>query len=131
MKKIILPEIVAMGIYNSQVVFKNKTVTPNRKTTMFEIELPIGNGGISYIDNTSHRICENVIICATPGQMRHTRLPFKCYYIHMIINEGQIFDILSSLPNYIEITALLLVKRYQQCGVVKLEMRVKRRILIN
>ena len=104
MKKIILPEIVAMGIYNSQVVFKNKSVSPNRKTTKFEIELPIGNGGISYIDNTSHQICENVIICAKPGQIRHTRFPFKCYYIHMIVNEGQIFEVLSSLPNYIEIS---------------------------
>lgn len=104
MKKIALPEIVASGIYNSQVVFKTENVSPNRKTTMFEIELPIGNSGISYMDNTSHRICENVIICAKPGQMRHTRFPFKCYYIHMIVNEGQIFDILSSLPNYIEIS---------------------------
>ena len=103
MKKIILPEIVAMGIYNSQVVFKNKTVTPNRKTTMFEIELPLGDGGTSYIDNTSHTISENVIICAKPGQIRHTKLPFKCHYVHMMVGEGQIFDILSSLPNYIDI----------------------------
>ena len=71
---------------------------------MFEIELPFGDGGVSYIDDSSHQICENVIICAKPGQIRHTRLPFKCYYIHMIVNEGQIFDILSSMPNYIEIS---------------------------
>ena len=104
MKKIALPEIVAMGIYNAQVVFKNRSISPNRKTTMFEIELPISIGGVSYMDDTSHPITENVIICAKPGQTRHTRLPFKCYYIHMIINEGQIFDVLSSLPNYIEIS---------------------------
>ena len=96
MKKIDLPEIVAMGIYNSQIVFKNKSISPKRKTTMFEIELPLNNGGISYINDTSHSIAENVVICAKPGQIRHTRLPFKCYYIHMIVNEGQIFDVLSS-----------------------------------
>ena len=104
MKKIDLPEIVAMGIYNSQVVFKNKSISPNRKTTIFEIELPINEGGVSYIDNTSHSISENVIICAKPGQIRHTKFPFKCYYIHMIVNEGQIFEVLSSLPNYIELS---------------------------
>lgn len=111
MKKIVLPEIVAVGIYNSQVVFKSKKVSPNRKTTMFEIELPIGNRGISYIDSTSHPISENVVICAKPGQLRHTYLPFKCYYIHMIVEEGQIYDVLSTLPNYIEITDVSKLKR--------------------
>ncbi len=103
MKNIVLPELVSIGIYNAQVVFKNKTVSPNRKTTMFELELPLGDGGISYIDDSSHRICENVVICAKPGQLRHTKLPFKCYYVHMIVGEGQLFDCLSSLPNYIDI----------------------------
>ena len=104
MKKITLPEIVATGIYNAQVVFKNIKITPNRKTTMFEIELPIGSGGISFIDDTSFSVSENVVICAKPGQVRHTCLPFKCYYIHMIAEECPLFDVLSTLPNYIEIT---------------------------
>lgn len=103
MKKILLPEVVAVGIYNAQVVFKNKKISPNRKTTMFEIELPLNRGGISFIDDTSHQISENTIICVKPGQTRHTYLPFKCYYIHMIVDGGQIFDTLSTLPNYIEI----------------------------
>ncbi len=101
MKEIILPKIVAIGMYNAQLAFKNRTISPNRKTTMFEIELPVEAGGISYMDDTSHPITEHVVICAKPGQLRHTRLPFKCYYIHMIVNEGQLCDMLSSLPNYI------------------------------
>ena len=104
MKDIILPQIVSVGIYNAQIAIKNKLVSNNRKTTMFEIELPISDGGTSYIDNTSHTISENIIICAKPGQMRHTKLPFMCYYIHMIINDGPLFDILSSLPNYIDLS---------------------------
>ena len=95
MKNIILPDIVAAGIYNAQIVHKNKTVTPIRKTTMFEIEMPLDNGGISYINDTSHPIVKNTVICAKPGQIRHTRLPFKCYYIHIIVSEGELFDILS------------------------------------
>ena len=102
MKEIVLPLIVAIGIYNAQMAIKNRTISKNRKTTMFELELPIGNGGMSYIDDESHQICENTVICAKPGQIRHTRLPFKCYYIHMIINDGYLGDILASLPNYIE-----------------------------
>ena len=102
MKKIILPQIVAIGIYNAQISIKNRTISKNRKTTMFELELPIGNGGMSYIDDESHQISENTVICAKPGQIRHTRLPFKCYYIHMIVSEGVLGDILTVLPNYID-----------------------------
>ena len=96
-----LPEIVTMGIYNAQLHHKKKTVTENRKTTMFELEIPIEEGGISYIDQESIKITQDILICAKPGQLRHTRLPFKCYYIHMIVTEGPLYDTLMQLPNYI------------------------------
>ena len=102
MNKIVLPQIVAIGVYNAQIAIKNRTISKNRKTTMFEIELPIGSGGMSYINDESHPITENMVICAKPGQIRHTRLPFKCYYIHMIVNDGYLADLLTSLPNYID-----------------------------
>ena len=102
MNDLILPQFVSVGIYNAQIAYKNRSVSPNRKTTMFELELPIGDGGISHIDEDSHPISDNVVICAKPGQTRHTRLPFKCYYIHIVVPDGQLFELLSSLPNYIE-----------------------------
>lgn len=103
MKSIVLPEIVAIGTYNAQVVFKNKSVSPNRKTAMFELELPLEAGGITYMDDTSNPISPHTVICAKPGQLRHTRLPFKCYYVHMMVSEGPLFETLSSFPNYIEL----------------------------
>lgn len=104
MKNITLPDIVAAGIYNAQVVYKSKAISPNRKTTMFEIELPIERGGTSYINDGSHPLTTSTVICAKPGQIRHTKLPFICYYVHIIVGEGALFDILSSFPNYIELT---------------------------
>ena len=101
---IILPEVVAVGIYNSFVT-KKRIVTANRKTTMFELELPIESGGTSYIDDEHRAIDTDMAICARPGQMRHTRLPFKCYYVHMIIHSGELYDTLMSLPNYIELSS--------------------------
>lgn len=104
MKEIILPKIVAVGIYNAQLAVKNRSVTKNRKTTMFEIELPIGDGGVSYIDEESSVITENMVICAKPEQLRHTRLPFKCYFIHMIVSEGELYDRLMKVAPYVKIT---------------------------
>ncbi len=98
--KLQLPEIVSVGIYNAQIANKRKTITENRKTTMFEIELPIENGGQSYIDKETQKITPNLLICAKPGQVRHTKLPFKCYYIHMIVTKGPLYDTLMSIPNY-------------------------------
>ena len=94
----VLPEIVAAGIYNSRIATKEKIVTKNRKTTMFEIEIPINDGGISYIDSEEIDITPDIVICAKPGQIRHTKLPFKCYYIHMILNFGTLYDILMDVP---------------------------------
>ena len=103
MERIVLPQIVAIGIYNAQIALKNRSVSKNRKTTMFEIELPICDGGMSFIDDEVHPIRANTVICAKPGQIRHTRLPFECYYIHAIVNEGQVYDTLSKLSNFIEL----------------------------
>ena len=72
MRNIILPQIVSLGVYDAQIALKNKAVSPNRKTTMFEIELPMGDGGISYVDNSTHTISENMLICVKPGQIRPT-----------------------------------------------------------
>ena len=102
MSKIILPQRVWVGRYNAQVAFKNRAVSPNRKVTQFEIEVPLEDGGFSYIDGETYPITRDLVICAKPGQIRHTRFPFKCYYIHMVVREGLLYDILTAMPNFIE-----------------------------
>ena len=97
-----LPDIVAIGIYNSTFAVKNKVITKNRKTTMFEIEIPIEKGGVSYINSDNMAIEPDMIICAKPGQMRCTKLPFKCYYIHLIVTDTVLYDKLMSIPNFIK-----------------------------
>lgn len=105
MGEIILPKIVAIGIYNSDVSAKNKTITSIRKGTMFEIDLPIENGGVAYIDSEQTPITPNMIICMKPGQERHTRFPYKCYFIHMTIEGGDLYDTLMKTPSFIPIAA--------------------------
>ena len=46
-----LPKLVAAGIYDSRIAAKNVAISKNRKTTMFEIEIPIESGGFSYINS--------------------------------------------------------------------------------
>lgn len=106
---ITLPRIIAVGIFNAQVTPK-RTITANRKTTMFEIELPILEGGTSYVNEDHRKITCNTLICAKPGQLRHTRLPYRCYYIHMIVSDGQLYDALQELPDFMEISSVCYIK---------------------
>lgn len=98
------PEIVAAGIYNAQLVVKDRDVTRSRKTTMFELELPIEDGGISYINSDSAPIKRGLFICAKPGQLRHTRLPYRCYYVHFLLSDDVLCHRLSECPNYITVS---------------------------
>ena len=98
----ILPQFVTVGIYDSKVVARNIAVSKVRKTSMFEIELPIDSGGISYIDDGSKPITPGILICAKPGQHRHTKFPFKCYYVHIILSEGALYDLLMNTPDFVE-----------------------------
>ncbi len=100
--ELVLPEIVAVGIYNSSVAVKGRTITKNRKTVMFEIELPQADGGVSSINSEHMPIRADTLICAKPGQMRHTMLPYTCYYIHMMLSGGSLYEVLMDMPNFIK-----------------------------
>lgn len=97
-----LPEILSIGIYDSNIALRSGTVTKNRKVTKFEIELPIEKGGTSYINGEETQIDENIIICAKPSQIRHTTLPYKCYFLYLIAEEGYIYDNLIKLPSFLK-----------------------------
>lgn len=99
-----LPNLVAAGIYDSRIAAKNIAISKNRKTTMFELELPMENGGISYIDATATPIHPNMVISAKPGQLRHTKFPFKCYYVHIMLPEGSMRNALLQTEDFFPIT---------------------------
>jgi len=98
----ILPNIVAAGIFDSRIARKNAKISKKRKTTMFEIELPIEKGGISYIDSDSASIEPGLIISAKPNQLRHTKFPFRCYYIHMILPQGKLYEALQNTADFFQ-----------------------------
>ena len=103
MELTLFPQIVAAGIYNASLHQRARESTPARRTTMFELELPIGRGGTSYMDGDSAAVTEDLVICAKPGQLRHTALPFKCYFIHMIVKDEALYGRLMKLPNYVTV----------------------------
>ena len=96
------PQIVSAGIYDGGVAQKGRSVSRSRATSMFELELPLAEGGISYVDGESMPVSPDTLICARAGQVRHTRFPFRCYYLHMIVpKESTLYTALSALPVFV------------------------------
>lgn len=100
MKEISVPKLINAGIYDAATVHKHCVDTPPRKVSVFEIELPLEDGGCSHINNNKYPVRADHIICAKPGQLRHTRLPFQCYFVHLMVEEGTLYDYLSAVPDY-------------------------------
>lgn len=95
-----LPHISAVGIYAAP----SKTVSAPRRVVQFELELPMEEGGISYVDGQACKITPNTAVCSKPGQSRHTKFPYKCYFIHLLVPEGIICRILHRLPSFIPLS---------------------------
>lgn len=91
------------GIYNSQISRKNIKKSNNRRTSLFELELPIENEGISYINKNAMPVNQNTVICAKPNQIRCTKFPFKCYYVHLVAEDINLYNKLIELPDFIQI----------------------------
>jgi len=95
-----LPVIVSAGIFDSLVARKNAVISKNRNTTLFEIELPMEEGGVSYIGSESFPIARGTVISAKPCQSRHTKFPYKCYFVHMRVPRGELYDALTNTPDF-------------------------------
>ncbi len=94
-----MPEIISIGAYDTSLVYKNITKTKPRNVSFYEFEFVCEDGGFSHINKETHPIKKHNIVCTKPGQIRHTTLPYKCFYIHTIIEDEELSKIINSLPD--------------------------------
>ena len=99
----VLPEILSVGFFDMSLRYPNQKTTPERITDSFEIEIPVKEGGHVYLDKNCYDISAHKIICVKPGVVRHTSKCFTCYYIHISLEKGDLYNILINLPDFIEI----------------------------
>jgi AraC-like DNA-binding protein len=98
-------QVSEFGLFDSRIKFPqpNRTLTAPRPVTEYELEFYTADYGSTYIDSRPYPIRRGTFLCAKPGQMRHTRLPFTCHFIHFIIREGALCDKLAELPSFIRL----------------------------
>ncbi len=91
------------GVFDSSYKFPGIKVTENRKVTQYELEIFTESGGTSFIGDESHKIRPGRVLCARPGDFRHSELPVKCFYVKISPEMKDIAEILEKLPRFFKI----------------------------
>ena len=95
---------VYCGVFDSQVMRKAQVRSADRTAHNYELELFHTQAGISYINGTQYMIRRGMLLCAKPGQIRHSDFPVCCSFIR--IPPGSDADIEKLLDHLPECTYL-------------------------
>ena len=96
----IMPKIINYDFYDASLIYGDVPTTNLRRTSMYEFEYITEDGGKSYIEDRVFPIRKGGIILAKPGQLRHTDLPYKCLYVHAVIEDCELCSLLDPLPSF-------------------------------
>ena len=101
----IKPNTFRVGVFDSRGKFKNSTFSSPRKCKHYEVELFMEDGGISYINNKENKIYKNHILFARPGDIRRSKLHFKCFYLHMELSDVEMTEHLKNIYPYFAVSS--------------------------
>lgn len=88
------------GIFDSEVKFPKMTISKLRPVTCYELELYAAEtSGQTCIDNVWYPLLQGTCVCAKPGSVRRSRLPFRCFYVHLQTEDPQLCKLLDELPD--------------------------------
>jgi len=92
--------VMSFGIYDSRITYSKTQVSPKRRVTQFELELVMENiGGTTYIDDVGYPLEKGLFIICKPGQLRYSRLPLRCQYVHLLTEDPGLRNFLQQLPD--------------------------------
>ena len=99
-------KILDYGIFNSNVFVKNKNKEESKKRIVQNYEIEFIDSSInklSYIDDVSAIRERGTFICAKPGQVWYSQLPYRCYFLHITTEDENLISLLNSTPNFFTI----------------------------
>ena len=100
-----------VGIFDSSVRFPRATKTQNRQVPMYEFEFFTSDTpGTAFIDDRGYPMTYGTCICAKPGQLRRSILPFRCHYFHLEVTDPELNSRLAALPDVLNLYQMSEVK---------------------
>ena len=90
--------------FDSELLRRGQKKSEPRTVSFFELELFHDKGGISHIDNAHYPCRRGMLLCAKPGQKRHSVFPLRCSFIRIAAGKDLHLDaILQAAPTCIYI----------------------------
>lgn len=87
------------GVFDSNVKFPKMHITSDRLVECYELEFYAADTpGKTWLNGRWHPLVRGTFICAKPGSVRKSMLPFRCYYIHLQTEDPVLQAMLSRLP---------------------------------
>ncbi len=92
--------VTSFGIYDSRVSYPKTQFSPPRKVTCYELELVSeALPGVTFIGDVAYPLEKGLFICCKPGQLRYSRLPLRCHYVHLSTEDPALQTLLQKLPD--------------------------------
>lgn len=93
-------DILEYGAFDSNVKFPKMITTEDRQVDCFELEFyAVDTPGKTYLNGQWHPLLHGTFVCAKPGSIRKSILPFKCYCIHLQTEDANLLSLLNGLPD--------------------------------
>lgn len=91
--------VTEFGVFDSNVKFPKMKSTRERPVERYELEFFADPcQGQAYIDGQWFPMEQGWFICAKPGMVRKSILPFKCYYLHIETADTALCRLLDTIP---------------------------------
>lgn len=88
------------GVFDSRIMRGSVIKSTDRTVQVYELELFHAEMGVSHVDNHFYPVRRGMLLCAKPGQVRHSEFPVRCSFIRIPPGHDREIDaLLSSLPD--------------------------------
>ncbi|MBE7046723.1 MAG: AraC family transcriptional regulator [Ruminococcaceae bacterium] len=93
------------AIYRTPSLYEGSDTTPQRHVEEYEIELYTQSSGAAIINGEEYPIKKGMMLFSSPGDIRNSRLPFICKFVHLPIPNSEKYkkfrDFLDTIPKII------------------------------
>lgn len=71
------------GVFDSAILRRGHVKSQDRRVVYYELELFHTASGTSYIDKGRYPTRRGMLLCAKPGQIRHSEFPVRCSFLRI------------------------------------------------
>ncbi len=87
-----------VGVFDSRSKYNSKPFQ-SRVAQWYEIEFFLDDGGITSINGKEYTLQKNHLLFVRPGDIRHSKQHFKCFYLHMDLDDEELLSYLADVPS--------------------------------